>query len=42
MVIYSELKISTELDKEEKLNQIYDLMEQNLEYMGSTAIEDKL
>jgi P-type E1-E2 ATPase len=36
------LKISTEPNKDELLNQLYDEMEQGLTYIGSTAIEDKL
>lgn len=39
---YQELKISTNFDKEKKLNDLYDLYEQDLIYAGSTAIEDKL
>lgn len=36
------LKLSTSADKEKKLNKLYDEYEQNLDYVGSTAIEDKL
>lgn len=36
------MKISTEPNKDELLNQLYDEMEQGLTYIGSTAIEDKL
>lgn len=39
---YQELKISTQQDKEKKLNDLYDSYEQDLIYAGSTAIEDKL
>ena len=39
---HSFLKLSTAADKEKKLNKLYDNYEQNLGYVGSTAIEDKL
>ena len=39
---YSELKISTNADKEAKLGRLYDEYERDLKYIGSTAIEDKL
>ena len=35
-------KQENSLDKDEKLFQMYDTMERNLTYVGSTAIEDKL
>ena len=34
--------ISNESDKEERLNDLYDKMENDLEYLGSSAIEDLL
>lgn len=33
---------SNDPDKDEKLNKLYDAMEINLEYVGSSAIEDLL
>lgn len=39
---YQKLKTSTYADKEKKLNLLYDAYEQDLDYVGSTAIEDKL
>jgi len=37
-----ELKTSLDSNKEEKLGELYDSYEYNLEFMGATAIEDKL
>ena len=39
---YDELKLSTDRDKDEKLNNLYDQYERELHYVGATAIEDKL
>lgn len=36
------LKTSTASDKEEQLLNLFDRMESGLEYLGSSAIEDKL
>lgn len=40
--VYTNLKTSWDPKKDEKLNDMYDVMEQNLSYLGCTAIEDKL
>jgi hypothetical protein len=34
--------ISNDANKEDKLNELYDEMETNLQYLGSSAIEDLL
>ncbi|CDW89464.1 p-type atpase [Stylonychia lemnae] len=39
---YDNLKISTDSKKDEKLNILFDEMEYGLNYLGSSAIEDKL
>lgn len=39
---YESIKTSGQADKDEKLNELYDQMETNLEYLGCSAIEDKL
>ena len=39
---YQKLKTSLDADKDQKLNSLYDRVEQNLIYVGATAIEDKL
>eukprot|EP00347_Sterkiella_histriomuscorum_P002846 403366575 len=39
---YQQLKTSIESDKDARLNDLFDQMEQDLEYVGSSAIEDKL
>ena len=39
---YDKLKVSVAANKERKLNELYDKYEQDLTYLGSTAIEDKL
>jgi magnesium-transporting ATPase (P-type) len=39
---FQELKTSTEADKEERLNKLFDSMEQGLTFIGASAIEDKL
>ena len=39
---YDTLKLSTANNKEKKLLELYSKYETNLEYLGSTAIEDKL
>lgn len=39
---YEKLKVSVAANKERKLNELYDRYEQDLTYLGSTAIEDKL
>ena len=39
---YQKLKTSTYADKDKKLNLLYEKYEQDLNYVGSTAIEDKL
>ena len=36
------MKTSTDQNKEEQLNELFDNMERGLTYLGSTAIEDKL
>jgi P-type E1-E2 ATPase len=40
--IHSSLQSSTSDFKERQLTQLYQKMEQNIQYLGSTAIEDKL
>lgn len=40
--IHSSLQSSTSEFKERQLTQLYQKMEQNIQYLGSTAIEDKL
>ena len=42
MACYNHLKQSNSLDKEERLMQLFDDMEQKMRYLGCTAIEDKL
>lgn len=39
---YNRIKTSNDADKELQLLDLYDLLEQGLTYVGSTAIEDKL
>ena len=39
---YEGIKISTDPNKEDKLNALFDKFETNLELVGCTAIEDKL
>ena len=39
---FSSLKTSVEADKEERLLDLYDRMEQDLTFVGCSAIEDKL
>ena len=39
---YTNMKTSVDPQKEKKLLAMYDQMEYNLDYLGSTAIEDKL
>jgi len=39
---WQRLKISTDFDKDEQMNAMFDRMEQGLAYVGSTAIDDKL
>ena len=39
---HEKLKQSMAANKERKLNELYDKYEQELIYLGSTAIEDKL
>lgn len=39
---YQDVMISNNPDKEDNLNQLYDEMESNLHYVGSSAIEDLL
>lgn len=36
------INTSNDADKDEKLNEIYDMMEHGFTYLGSTAIEDLL
>jgi magnesium-transporting ATPase (P-type) len=40
--IYKELSLASSVKREEKLNELYDTMEQKLRYIGCSAIEDKL
>jgi hypothetical protein len=42
MQTYTSLKTSIDPDKDDKLLDMYDEMERGLEYLGSSAIEDKL
>jgi phospholipid-transporting ATPase len=42
IVKYENLKTSNDRNKEEKLQTLYDTLEMELTYIGSTAIEDKL
>ena len=39
---FQRLKTSSAADKEDQLNNLFDSMEQDLTYLGSSAIEDKL
>lgn len=39
---YNQIKTSVDPHKDEKLMEMYDQMERNLDYLGSSAIEDKL
>lgn len=39
---YTGMKNSIDPKKDEKLNKLFDEMEKNLSYLGSSAIEDKL
>ena len=42
MEIYENLKISNEKYKDSKINKMFDRMEKNFNYVGISAIEDKL
>ena len=39
---YEKYKTSSDVDKDKKLDDLYDRHEKGLTYIGSTAIEDKL
>ena len=39
---YQRIKTSNDADKEQQLLDLFDILEQGLNYIGSTAIEDKL
>lgn len=42
MSTYTTIKTSVDPQKESKLLQLYDTLESDLTYLGSSAIEDKL